>query len=288
MQPVLFRLGPIPINSYGLMIGVGFLVSLMLLLRDARRAGLNDKVISDAAFFTLPIGILGTRLLHIIMFSENYSLSDPIGWIAVWRGGLVFQGALPAAMTFLYIYLRRQKVDFWRVCDVTAPYLPLAQAFGRMGCFLNGCCYGKPSDAPWAFPFRRVPWDLGEAVTGSPVFLDHVRRFSDVSLDSHWSHAVHPTQLYSILGLLLISGTIVMARRRWYPYAGFLVPVYFVLYGVFRFIVEFFRGDHNPVHVFGLSDQQLFSLIFAGVGVALFFLLARRPGARDAKALFAS
>lgn len=284
MQPVLFRLGPVPINGYGLMIGIGFLTGLALVLRDARKAGLADKVIADAAFFTLPIAIAGTRLLHIIMFPENYSWNDPIGWIAIWKGGLVFQGAIPAAMLFLYFYLRHHNLDFWKFCDVTAPYLPLAHGFGRIGCFLNGCCYGKPSNMPWAFPFRRVPWDTSQPATGSPVFLDHVRRFSDVTLDSHWSHPVHPTQLYAAVGLVTICLIILFIRKHFHPYDGFLVPVYFILYGILRFIVEFFRGDHNPTHIFNLSDQQIFSLVFIAFGIAVYFLIPRRPGAKKAAA----
>ncbi len=276
MQPVLLKLGPIPINSYGLMIGIGFIVGLTLVLRDARKAGLNDKAMADAAFYVLPIAILGTRLLHIIMFPANYSWNDPIGWIAIWRGGLVFQGALPVSMLFLWFYLKKRNVDFWKVCDVTAPYLPLAHAFGRMGCFLNGCCYGLPSDMPWAIPFRRIPWDTSLPVTGSLVFRDHLQRFADLTPDSHWSHPVHPTQLYEALGLVAMCLLIRWIGKRWHPYDGVMVPVYFVMYGTLRFIVEFFRGDHNPTSLFGLSDQQLFSVAFALFGVVMYFVLARR------------
>ena len=101
MLPVLFRIGPVPINSYGLMIATGFLVALYFILRDARKAGLDEKAISDAAFFVLPIGILGTRSLHIVMYPETYSWSDPVGWFAIWRGGLVFQGESDGNLTAL-------------------------------------------------------------------------------------------------------------------------------------------------------------------------------------------
>ncbi len=117
---------------------------------------------------------------------------------------------------------------------------------------------------------------------GSPAYLDHLSRFSDVTLASHWSHAIHPTQLYSSLGLLAIFGVMLALRRYWNPFTGFTMPAYFVLYGVFRFIVEFYRGDHNPVHVFGLTDQQVFSILFALFGVGLFLVLRVRAHVRAA------
>lgn len=285
MYPVLFRIGPIPVNSYGLLIAFGFLTALFFILRDAKKAGIDEKAISDAAFFVLPIGIAGTRILHIVMFPESYSWSDPVGWFAIWRGGLVFQGGPPVALAFIYWFLRRRKVDFWQTCDIAFPYLALAHGLGRLGCFMYGCCYGAPSSVPWAIPFRRVPWDTALVATGSPAFLDHLRRFSDMSADSHWSHAVHPTQLYSFVGLLTICGIMLFLRKHWHPYIGFTMPVYFVVYGVFRFIVEFFRGDHNPSHMLGLSDQQLFSATFALAGVVLFFILQTRLKSKPARVI---
>lgn len=273
MYPVLFKPFGVPINSYGLAIAIGFLTALFFILRDARKFGLDEKVVSDAAFYMLPLGVFGTRLLHIIMFPDGYSWSDPVGWVALWKGGLVFQGGPPIAIGFLYWYLRKHKVDFWRACDVAFPYLALAHGFGRIGCFMYGCCYGAPTNVPWAIPFRRVPWDTALPPTGSPAYLDHLQRFGDMTLESHWSHAIHPTQLYSFVGLITICGLMLFLRKRWYPYVGFTMPVYFVIYGLFRFIVEFFRGDGNPSHMLGLTDQQIFSVIFAFAGVIFFFIL---------------
>ena len=280
MLPQLFKIGPVPINSYGLMIAIGFLVGLFLVLRTARKWGMNDKVLADAAFFVLPIGILGCRLLHIILFPSAYSWDDPLGWIAVWRGGLVFQGGPPAGILFLWWYLPRHGVSFWRTVDAATPFLPLAHGFGRLGCFLNGCCYGKPSDAPWAIAFPRIPRDTSLPVMGSRVYEDHLRRFSDLSPDVHlWSHPVHPTQLYEFAGLMALCGFLLLLRKKWYPYVGFQLPIYLIGYGVLRFIVEMYRGDHNPTHFLGLTDQQFFSVVFAILGVVLYFVLRRRPGA---------
>lgn len=281
MIPTLLEIGPVPIHSYGLMIAIGFLLAIIFIQRDAKHAGLDPKIFMDGALYVLPIGIFGARITHILLYPDSYSLTDPIGWIAVWNGGLVFQGGPPLVIIFCYYYLKKNGVYPWMAADLTFPYLGLAHGFGRMGCFLNGCCYGATSDVPWAIPFRRIPSDTALAIIGSPAFEDHLQRFSDMTTQSQWSHPVHPTQLYSFVGLISICLFLLLLRKYWHPYPGFTMPLYFIAYGIFRFIVEFFRGDHNPVHVFSLSDQQIFALLFSLFGVFFFFFL-RKITARHA------
>ena len=273
MLPVLFNLGPFPVRVYGPMIAIGFLVALFFVLRDAKREGIDPHIFENAAFWTLPIGILGARIAHIAMFPGNYSLSDPLGWIAVWQGGLVFQGAPPAAIVFIYLYMRKHDVSFLKTCDVVFPYLPLAHGFGRVGCFFNGCCYGEPSNLPWAISFPRIPADPTQTATGSPAYLDHYYRFADITAESSLSHPVHPTQLYSLAGLVGICLLLLLLRKIWHPFQGFLMPVYFVAYSFFRFCVEFLRGDHNPVHLGVFTDQQIVAIVLATLGIALFVFM---------------
>ncbi len=283
MLPTLLEIGPLAIHSYGLMIAVGFLVALHLIRRDADKAGIDRNVITDMCFWGLLVAIAGTRVLYIAMFPEEFSWSDPVGWVAIWRGGLVFQGGPPAGIVFGYFYLKRKGLPVWRTADLILPYLPLGHAFGRLGCFLNGCCYGRTSDLPWAIPFRRVPWDVSQPATGSPVFLDHLKRFEDIHLTDHWSHAVHPTQLYEAGALLLIAAVLLLLRAKWRPFNGFTLPAYLFLYGIWRFINEFFRGDHNPVRVGWMTDQQVFSLLFAGAALCFLIGLALVHRSRTAK-----
>jgi phosphatidylglycerol---prolipoprotein diacylglyceryl transferase len=278
MHPILFEIGFLKFNSYGLMIAIGFLTALHFIQRDAKAAGLDPKKFADLAFVVLPLGIVGTRLAHIIMFPELYSWSDPIGWIAVWRGGLVFQGGPPLALIYVYYFFRKHNIPFLKSADVIFPYLPLGHGFGRIGCFLKGCCYGAPTTVPWAISFPKQVDESAGTITGSPAYIDHLNRFAEVTLNSAHSLGIHPTQLYSFAGLMTICGILLAMRKYWHPFDGFTMPAYLVLYGVFRFIVEFYRGDHNPVHIWGLSDQQLFSLFFAALGVVLFFVLRRRAG----------
>lgn len=273
MYPVLIKLGPVPIHTYGFMMAVAFLVGVHFMQRDATKRGRNPKVFADTALYSLPLGILGARIAFIIMHPGEFSLSDPIGWVALWRGGLVFQGAPVLVIPFVFYYLRRHKVSFLQAADIITPYIPLGHGIGRIGCFFYGCCYGTLTEVPWAIRFPRIPEDTTASPTGSPAYLDHLDRFSDMSLTSGWSHTIHPTQLYSFVGLVGICVLLLTLRKRWNPYTGFTLPLYFFLYSLFRFGIEFFRGDHNPVHVLSLTDQQLFAIVFAVGGLLLFFML---------------
>ena len=274
MLSTLFKIGPIAVHSYGLLIAIGFLLALRLMLRQAPKQGIDPNFIERVAPVTLLLGILGTRVLHIILYPENYAWNDPIGWIAIWNGGLVFQGAFILAPAYLLYMCYKYKVSFWGFCDLVAPYVPLGHAFGRMGCFMHGCCYGVRTDLPWGVRFPRVPWDLTQAAEGSPVYLDHCSRFSALSVSAdHWSYPVHPTQLYGVIGLLACFGIMILLRKRWNPFVGWALPMYMMFYGIGRFFVEFLRGDHNPTMFGLLSAQQVFSLFTLALGLILFFVL---------------
>jgi len=265
------------------MIAIGFLTSLYLIQRDSRKAGIDPQVVSNMAFWCLLLGIAGTRLLHIIMFPETYAWNDPVGWIAIWRGGLVFQGAVPPVVLYCWFAVRKHHISFWKLADVAMPYVPLAHAFGRIGCFLNGCCYGRTTSVPWAIRFPRVPWDLSKPATGSPAFLDHCQQYGSLSINAdHWSFPVHPTQLYGAAGLAATCLLLLYIRKRWHPVPGLTFPLYFIFYGSGRVFVEFFRGDHNPTILRVLTSQQVISFLFVIFGVLLLLvLLARRQPVRN-------
>ena len=277
MLSTLFKIGPIPIHSYGLCIAIGVMIGLWMMRRDCRKFGKDPELITDGAFWVLLLGLAGTRILHILMFPDSYSWKDPIGWIAIWRGGLVFQGALLPPVIYLVFYFRKRGISFWEMSDIIVPYLPLCHAFGRLGCFMNGCCYGARTTVPWAVSFPRVPFDTVSSAVGSPAFVDHCQRYSDMPADALWSFSVHPTQLYESALLFGICFTLVLIRNRWNPFTGHVMTIYLMLYGFIRFLIEFLRDDHNPTHFGGvLSDQQIFSLVFVALGVGLFLFLRKR------------
>lgn len=272
MYPKLLQIGPVTLHTYGLMIGLGFLAFLHFAQRDAKRYGINPDTLAVMAFWSLGIGVVSTRLLHIMLSPESYSWRDPLGWIALWRGGLVFQGAVPAVLIYCIIETRRRKVPFWKLADVVMPWVPLAHAFGRAGCFFYGCCYGRRADGlPWAISFPE----------GSPAHAEHFPLGSD---PGQWSHAVHPTQIYSMIDLLTICVVLLVLRAKVKPFEGFTLPLYLILYGVHRFIVEMFRGDGNPGGtVFtSLTQQQEYSLLSLALGMGLMLYLWRRARRREA------
>lgn len=277
MFPTLLKLGPVTLHSYGLMLAIAFLVTLYLVQRDARKFGLDANALTDMCFWTLLAGILGARFLHIVIYPEYYSLDDPIGWIAIWNGGLVFQGGLIAGIIFCYVYLRVKKIDKWLVADAGLPYLAVGHALGRIGCFLNGCCYGLPTDGACGVSFPRVPSDVSLPATGSPAYLEQFGEHGKAL----WANPVHPTQLYEFFGLLLMCALLLALRKYWHPFKGFILSAYIVAYGILRFIIEFLRGDNNPTHFGPISDQQVFSLMFVLVGVGIFFVLRRFQLARS-------
>jgi phosphatidylglycerol:prolipoprotein diacylglycerol transferase len=273
MWPTLLKLGPVALNSYGLMIAIGFLTALHFIQKETSKQGINPDVMNTAAFWSLILGIAGTRVLHILMFPSDYSWNDPVGWIAIWRGGLVFQGGPPVVMVFLYFYLKKKKVPFLKVVDIAGVYLPLAHAIGRLGCFFKGCCYGKVTDVAWGVSFPRWPRDVTLPAEDSPAYLDQLGHRLVASSDL-WSAPVHATQLYESAGLVLIAGLLFVMRKKWHPFDGVVLPAYLALYGVLRFVVEIYRGDNNPTMFNNsISEQQLFSLIFIVLAVFMYFAL---------------
>lgn len=242
------------------MIALGFLTVLFLLRRDApKHLGISPDAVNEMGFWILLTGLAGTRLLHILLYSRQYSLSDPLGWVAIWNGGLVFQGAIPPAFVYYYFAAHRRGVPFWRGLDVALSYVPLGHAFGRVGCFMYGCCYGREAHVPWG-----VSFPAGSPAWSEPELQDVVHQCTV---------PLHPTQLYSVAGLLAIFTILMLARRRGLPFDGLAAALYFMLYGAFRFVVEIYRADNKPgsigFHI--LSDQQMFALgmILAGAVFSL-------------------
>ncbi|MCF6284872.1 MAG: prolipoprotein diacylglyceryl transferase [Candidatus Hydrogenedentes bacterium] len=253
MYPTILELGPITLYSYGLMIALGFITILYFMQRDAKRVDVEPQAIADMAFWSLLIGVASSRFFHIIMYSEHYSWGDPFGWIDVRRGGLVFQGAVPTVVLYVAWSLRRRKLSFRTVADVVMPYVSVAQAFGRVSCFLKGCCHGSRADE--LFWGVRFPQE-------SPAFATHQRHYPNFPADATLSYPVHPTQLYSVALLLGICGLLLLLRSK-RPFEGATFPAYFALYGICRFIVEIFRGDGNPTNTWlgiDFTTQQLFCL----------------------------
>ena len=240
MHPILFKLGPITIYTYGLFIALAFLASIYLAALSAKREGIDSQKIIDLSFYLMLAAIIGSRLLYVLL-NFKYYLSAPGAIWQIWEGGLVFYGGLIAAAAVSFIYIRKKGLNLWQITDIFAPSIALGQAIGRWGCFFAGCCYGKPTDLPWAITFHD-PASL--APLGIPL---------------------HPTQLYSSLKDLIIFAILILLQKR-KKFHGQLFWAYVLFYAVLRFIVEFFRGDPRcflPGEL--LSTAQV-------IGIALFLL----------------
>lgn len=251
MHPVLLKIGPVPLYTYGFLIAVGFLFALAVIGRLSARAGLDRDRVLDLTFWSLAVGFLGARVLYILTQLEGFA-ADPMAIFRVWEGGLVFFGGPLAVLPFVLWYTKRFRLPLWKVMDTMIPGLVIAHVFGRMGCIGAGCCYGKPTGSDWGFRFHS---DLVEAgLRGVPL---------------------HPTQLYEASALLvLFLGLLHVSRRK--AFDGQVVLTYFIVYPIIRSVVEIFRGDLVRGFVIDglLSTSQFISiLVFVGAACALFYRL---------------
>ena len=176
MCPILFRIGPIPIYGYGLMLAIGFLAAMLLAQKDAKRFNISEEKLSSLFPWIIIVAAFSARLFHAIVERPAYFWDHPIEVFYFWDGGVTFYGGLIGAVIVLWIFAKRNKLSFIYMGDFLIVYTALGQVFGRLGCFLAGCCHGVPTDLPW-----------GITVTNP----DSITRPLGIPL--------HPTQLYQAL-----------------------------------------------------------------------------------------
>lgn len=244
MHPILFHLGPFTFYSYGLMLALGFLAATTLAARRASRLGLDPVRIQTLGGIALLAGIAGARAAYVLLNWPMFR-SHPVEIFRLDHGGLVFYGGLAAGFVAGAAALRWARLPLWKSADLMVPPLVLAHAIGRIGCFLNGCCYGKPATLSWAVTFP------GEGIPR------------------------HPTQLYESGALVLLFFFLRRLERR-NPPPGTVALTYGVGYGAWRFLIEFLRGD-NPPAALGLTPFQWASFPLAFVCGWLLLKKTRRP-----------
>ncbi len=246
MHPIIFELGPIKLYSFGLMVVLGFIAGSYLSANLARKRGLPGEAFLDAAVVILFSSILGARLLFVLLNWETFSRDvSHIG--AIWQGGMSFHGGAAAGIISGSLYMRWRRIPILAMADAAGPGLALGYAIGRVGCFLNGCCYGVPTDLPWGMPFREGQVGL------------------------HY----HPTQLYA-LGINLVLAAL-LARAYLRPHRnGQILALYLGGYSVYRFAIEALRkGVTADVFAFGLTEAQAFSFLVIGLSVVWWFWLQK-------------
>jgi phosphatidylglycerol:prolipoprotein diacylglycerol transferase len=246
MHPLLFKIGPLSIHTYGLMIALGFFAALTVVRRIAPRSGMSPDFAVDTAFWLLLVGFIGARSLFVLTRFDEF-LSDPFAVFKIWEGGLVFFGGPLAALPWGYWWLRKHKLSFWKAIDTFIPGLVLGHAMGRLGCLAAGCCYGRPTDSTWGVKLNS---DLVDpAFRGIPL---------------------HPVQLYESAALfVLFVGLLWIHKNK--KFDGQVGISYMLIYPVIRSIVETFRGDLVRGFVIDglLSTSQFISILFMAAGLIL-------------------
>jgi phosphatidylglycerol:prolipoprotein diacylglycerol transferase len=251
MYPVLFRIGPFTLHTYGVFVAMAFLSAIALALREARRVDEDANKILDLCFYMLVAAIVGSRILYVIVNWSIFS-HDPLEILRIWHGGLVFYGGFIGAVITAFWYIGRHGLSFLKTADIIAPSIAFGQFVGRIGCFFAGCCYGRTCDLSWAITFTH-PESL--APKGVPL---------------------HPAQIYSSVNGLFIF-LVLVALRRIKRFEGQIFWTYVLLYGVSRFVLEYFRGDERGMFLQGmLSTSQLFGLIMVVIAIAMVIILRRR------------
>lgn len=247
MHPVLFKLGPVTIHSYGLLVAAGVLLALWLVRRRAIQAGIDpDRAWNLGVYMTLA-ALAGAKVWLIAQFWSYYAKNPgEIVALSTLQSAGVFYGGLITAVVVAFFYARHAGLTFLPVADVYAAPLALGHAIGRLGCFSAGCCWGRATDVAWGVTFTDA---YAGQLIGVPLNVK-----------------IHPTQLYEAAALLVIFLVLMwlVPRQR---FTGEIFAAYAILYGIARAVTESYRGDPSRPMVFG----GMFSLMqVASVGLVLF------------------
>ncbi len=268
MHPTLLSIGELRFHSYTVMLSLGFVLGIILGVRENYRRE-NPYPITPAGgiiifFFALSFsrawwilqygdGAFGERLLHV--YRAFY----------FWQSGLVYYGGFVGGFLGAVVYLKWLKLPVVPLADIVLAYLPFSQAIGRLGCFLNGCCWGTVTDLPWGLAYGKSRYN---------AYGQHLRE-DLITGDAAHSLPVHPTSIYAAIGLLAIFGIMLYASRRGFHKnrPGATALLYPLLYGILRFALEFVRGDND--HAFaGMTASQLMALAMALCAVAAYVVLS--------------
>lgn len=248
MHPVLFHFGSITVYTYGILVAIGVVLGLFYARRQAPRAGLDPEKVWNMGIYAVLIALLLAKI-WLVLGEWDYYTAHPsdIFSIATFQSGGTFYGGVLGAILTIILYSYFQKMPLLAVLDTFAAALPLGHCIGRLGCFAAGCCYGKPTTMPWGVAFTNP---TAAQVAGTPLGVD-----------------LHPTQLYESAAELLNFMILVWLGKR-QTFRGQMLGTYFLLYGVERGTIEFFRGDPGRTMLFhnSFSLMQVVSVFLILTG----------------------
>ncbi len=265
MLPILVKLGPLTIHAYGLLMAAGVGFGLWFVYVQAGKHGLDAPKLMDAAFYTVLVSLIGAKLI-LLVSNLSYYVSYPKELFSLARSGGVFQGGLTFGVIFAVWYFRRKKIPTWKAADVISPALALGHAFGRIGCFLAGCCYGNVCALPWGATFTD---EYAHDLTGIPLNI-----------------ALHPVQIYEAIlnAANFVLLFLVLKKKR---FDGQVFALYIVAYSVIRFVTEYFRGDHpdkayliqGATPFASLSYPQVWCVLGLAGGALFYMVMKKRQRA---------
>ena len=262
MYPILLKIGPLSLYSYGFFMALGVGLGLWFLYVQAKKRQLDVTKITDAAFYTVIVSLIGSKSI-LLIGNFSYYVKFPKELFSLARSGGVFQGGLTFGVIFALWYFHKKRIPTWTVADLIAPALALGHGFGRIGCFLAGCCYGSACDLPW----------------GATTHSEHAHELTGIPLGV----PLHPVQLLEA-GLNFLNFFVLFRFLKNKKYEGQIFCLYIINYSVIRFFTEFFRGDHEAktylIHgstpFLSLSLPQLYCLIGLLGGLILAAVMKKR------------
>jgi phosphatidylglycerol---prolipoprotein diacylglyceryl transferase len=256
VYPELFKIGPFTVYTYGVLLAASYLLGLRLAMWRAKKWGLDPNRVLDLGIYIIIAALVGAKLLLVVVDFDQFR--SPKDLLNLARLGGVFYGGLLLALAVAFWYIARHRMPFWTTCDIFAPGIALGHVTGRLGCLAAGCCYGKPTDVPWAIVFTNP---LAASNVGTPLGIP-----------------LHPTQLYEAGAALIILVLLLATEHRGRPFPGRTFWAYMFLYAVSRYIIEMYRGDPRGT-VFGLfSTSQFISVVLGPLSLVMLLWLSRhRP-----------
>ncbi len=263
MFPQLFKIGPFAVHTYGVLLALAFILGITITRKRAIAAGEDEEHVINLSYIIMIASIIGARLFYVLFHIEEFRgrwkyVYWPVqedGTIGI--GGLILLGGVVFAFIAAYFYLRHYKLGYLKYLDIFAPAVPLGIFLGRLGCFFNGCCFGKQCDAPWGVVFPN------HSPAGAVMGHTHI----------------HPTQLYeSFYNLLLFILLLWLGNKIYKKNNGTLISLFLIGYGIERFIVDFFRYYESQMFIVpGLDFNQIVSLVMIASGCAVLLYIKKEP-----------
>ena len=253
MFPDLLCIGPLTIHTYGLFVATGFLVGLIVTIIIGKSEGISQQQVMDMGFIIVLSAIIGSRIMYALMNISHYR-HHPLDIFKVWQGGLVFSGGIIAGILVLIWYTRKSHLSLWKTCDMLAPGLALGQGIGRIGCFMAGCCYGKPTDLIWGVKFT------------------HPNSLAPLNIP------LHPTQIYSSISAIIIFLVLLLLHSK-KSFAGQVFLWFLILHSTARLAIEQFRGDDRGILLnSNMSFTQFIAIIIFIAAVITLNIVKSKKG----------